>query len=146
MFPNNYCNIVSFSFLLCLSADIFPLLGLNWYMCLYTYVCGCVCVRASVQFTSVQLLSHVWFFECHELHARPPCPSPTPRVHSNSRPSSRWCHPAIWMITKPSAWSATKIMASGPITSWQIDGETVETVTDSILGGSKITADGDCSH
>ena len=40
----------------------------------------------------------------------------------------------------------TKIMASGPITSWQIDGETVETVADSILGGSKITADGDCSH
>ena len=37
-------------------------------------------------------------------------------------------------------------MASGPITSWQIDGETVETVTDSILAGSKITADGDCSH
>ena len=40
----------------------------------------------------------------------------------------------------------TKIMASGPITSWQIDGETVEMVTDFILGGSKITADGDCSH
>ena len=40
----------------------------------------------------------------------------------------------------------TKIMASDPITSWQIDGETVETVTDFILGGSKITADGDCSH
>ena len=40
----------------------------------------------------------------------------------------------------------TKIMASGPITSWQIDGEIMETVTDSILGGSKITADGDCSH
>ena len=40
----------------------------------------------------------------------------------------------------------TKITASGPITSWQIDGETVETVTDFILGGSKITADGDCSH
>ena len=37
-------------------------------------------------------------------------------------------------------------MASGPITSWQIDGESVETVTDLILGGSKITADGDCSH
>ena len=37
-------------------------------------------------------------------------------------------------------------MASGPITSWQIDGETVETVTDFILGGSKLTADGDCSH
>ena len=40
----------------------------------------------------------------------------------------------------------TKIMAFSPITSWQIDGETVETVTDFILGGSKITADGDCSH
>ena len=40
----------------------------------------------------------------------------------------------------------TKIMASGPITSWQIDGETMETVTDFILGDSKITADGDCSH
>ena len=40
----------------------------------------------------------------------------------------------------------TKIMASGPITSWQIDGETVETGSDFILGGSKITADGDCSH
>ena len=40
----------------------------------------------------------------------------------------------------------TKIMASGPITSWKIDGETVETVSDFILGGSKITADGDCSH
>ena len=40
----------------------------------------------------------------------------------------------------------TKIMASGPITSWKIDGETVETVSDFIFGGSKITADGDCSH
>ena len=39
-----------------------------------------------------------------------------------------------------------KLMASGPITSWQIDGETVETVADFILGGSKITADSDCSH
>ena len=40
----------------------------------------------------------------------------------------------------------TKIMASGPIISWEIDGETVETMSDFILGGSKITADGDCSH
>ena len=40
----------------------------------------------------------------------------------------------------------TKIMASGPLTSWQIDGETMEIVTDFILGSSKITADGDCSH
>ena len=40
----------------------------------------------------------------------------------------------------------TKIMASGPVTSWEIDGETVETVSDFIFGGSKITTDGDCSH
>ena len=40
----------------------------------------------------------------------------------------------------------TKIMASGPITSWEIDGETVETASDFILGGSKVTADGDCRH
>ena len=40
----------------------------------------------------------------------------------------------------------TKIISSGPITSWEIDGETVETVSDCIFGGSKITADGDCSH
>ena len=46
---------------------------------------------------------------------------------------------------KCNIWKA-KIMASGPITSWQIDGETVETVSDFILGGSKVTADGDCSH
>ena len=39
-----------------------------------------------------------------------------------------------------------EIMASGPITSWEIDGETMETVSDFVLGGSKITADGDCSH
>ena len=42
--------------------------------------------------------------------------------------------------------SKTKIMASGPITSWQVDGETVETVRDFVFGGSTITADGDCSH
>ena len=46
---------------------------------------------------------------------------------------------------KVNIWK-TKIMASGPITSWQIDGETMETVTDFIFGDSKITADGDCSH
>ena len=40
----------------------------------------------------------------------------------------------------------TKIMASGPITSWEIDGETIETVSDFVFGGSKITTDGDCSH
>ena len=48
------------------------------------------------------------------------------------------------------AWGSTfrklKIMASGPVTSWQIDGETMETVADFILGGFKITVDGDCSH
>ena len=52
-------------------------------------------------------------------------------------------HLVPWLIIP---WSFTKIMASGPITSWQIDGETVETVSDFIFLGSKITADGDCSH
>ena len=51
-----------------------------------------------------------------------------------------------WKSWLKAQHSKTKIMASGPITSWQIDGETVETVSDFILGGSKITADGDCSH
>ena len=52
---------------------------------------------------------------------------------------------SIGLALKLSIQKAT-IMASGPITSWQIDGETVETVTDFILGSSKISADGDCSH
>ena len=52
----------------------------------------------------------------------------------------------IKMQPKIDLLSLTKIMASGLITSWEIDGETVETVSDFILGGSKITADGDCSH
>ena len=61
---------------------------------------------------------------------------------------------SLWMRVKEESENSglklniqkQKIMASGPITSWQIDGETMETVTDFILGGSKITADGDCSH
>ena len=51
-----------------------------------------------------------------------------------------------WKSWLKAQHSETKIMVSGPIASWQIDGETVETETDFILGGSKITADGDCSH
>ena len=51
-----------------------------------------------------------------------------------------------WLEARNSAFRKLKIMASGPITSWEIDGETVETVTDFIFGGSKITADGDCSQ
>ena len=50
------------------------------------------------------------------------------------------------MLKKLNLNGSMKIMAFGPITSWEIDGETVETVSDFILGGSKITADGDCSH
>ena len=58
---------------------------------------------------------------------------------------------SLLMKVKMESWlklniQKTKIMAFGPITSWEIDGETVETVRDFILGGSKITADGDCSH
>ena len=53
---------------------------------------------------------------------------------------------SLLMMVKEESEKFTKIMASGPITSWEIDGETVETVADFIFGGSKITADGDCSH
>ena len=63
------------------------------------YIC-----RHSVQFSSVQLSRSVVSdsLRPHELqHARPPCPSPTPGVHSNSHPSSRWCHPAIWSSVVP---------------------------------------------
>ena len=52
----------------------------------------------------------------------------------------------FYLTTIELAKIITKIMTSGPITSWQIDGETVETVADFILGGSKITEDGDCRH
>ena len=55
-------------------------------------------------------------------------------------------HAVIWMNLENINIMLTKIMASGPITSWQIDGEIVETVADFIFLGSKITADGDCSH
>ena len=102
-------------------------------------------------------------------HARPPCPSPTPGVHANSLPSSRWGHPAISSSVVPFsscpqslpasksfpmsqffAWGGQSIgvsaLASSPITSWQIDGETVKIVADFIFLGSQITADGDCSH
>ena len=101
-------------------------------------------------------------------HARLLCLSPTPRACSNSCPLSQWCHSTISSSAIPSPpafnlsqhqglfkWVSSshqvaKVLAfqkwSGPITSWQIDRETMETVTDFILGGSKITADGDCSH
>ena len=64
-----------------------------------------------------------------------------------------WSKPEVQLITLYQSYfrvsivvQKMKIMASGPITSWEIDGETVETVSDSIFLGSKITADGDCSH
>ena len=65
-----------------------------------------------------------------------------------------WCWRSLLMKVKVKSEKVdlklniqkTKIMVSGPITSWEIDGDTVETVSDFILGGSKITGDGDCSH
>ena len=59
---------------------------------------------------------------------------------------NQWQANNSWSWQKNNKHVLTKIMASGPLTSWQIDGKTVETVKDFILGGSKITADGDCSH
>ena len=69
------------------------------------------------------------------------CPTLPPHRLWSTRLLCPWNSPGIKLNIQK-----TKIMASSPITSWQIDGETVETVTDFILGGSKVTADGDCSH
>ena len=61
-------------------------------------------------------------------------------------PGVYWAFPGSEKVGLKLNIQKTKIMASGPITSWQVDGKTVETVTDFIFWGSKITADGDCSH
>ena len=72
--------------------------------------------------------------------------------HSNARSQRGTKEPldederGAWKSWFKAQHSKTKILASGPITSWQIEGEKVEAVTDFILGGSKVTADGDCSH
>ena len=104
----------------------------------------------------------------HELqHARPPCPSPTPRVHSLGKRKlisqldttthllcsvTESCL-ALWSpmdthirMLKIENIQKKEIMASGPFTTWQLDGETMETVTKFIFLGSKITVDSDCSH
>ena len=65
---------------------------------------------------------------------------------ARTKPLERPTKPILWASQVALNIQKTKIMASGPITSWQIDGETMETVTDFIFLGSKITADGDCSH
>ena len=69
--------------------------------------------KTVLTFSSVQSLSHVRLF-AHELqHARPPCPSPTPGIYSNSRPSSKWCHPTISSSVVPfSSWPQS-LPASG---------------------------------
>ena len=63
--------------------------------------------------SSVQSLSHVRLFATPWIAARPPCPSPTPRVHSNSRPSSHWCHPAISSSVVPFSSCPQSLLASG---------------------------------
>ena len=111
MFPNNYCNILSFSFLLCLSADIFPLLGLNWYMCLYTYVCVCAHQFSSLQFSCSVMSDSLWpHGDCstpglpvhHQLpeftqtHVHRVGDAIQPSVWSQSHLDD---HKAIWMIS-----------------------------------------------
>ena len=66
-----------------------------------------------VQFSSVQSLSCVWLWPHESQHARPPCRSPTPRVYSNSCPSSRWCHPAISSSVVPFSSCPQSLLASG---------------------------------
>ena len=71
--------------------------------------------KSSYQFSSVQSLSRVRHLRPHEMqHARPPCPSPTPGVHPNSSPSSRWCHPVISSSVIPVFSCPQSLLASGP--------------------------------
>ena len=92
--------------------------------------------------SSVQLLSCVWLFATPWITARQASLSIT-----NSRSSLRFTSiESVMPSSLKAQHSETKIMASGPITSWEIDGETVKTMSDFILGGSKITVDADCSH
>ena len=74
-----------------------------------------------LQFSSVKSLSHVWPFRPHESqHARPPCPSPTPGVHSDSRSSSQWCHPAISSSVVPFSSCPQSLPASESFTMSQL--------------------------
>ena len=79
------------------------------YMCVC--VCVCVCVFSSVQFSPSVVSNSLRPHESQ--HARPPCPSPTPGVHSNSCPSSRWCHPAISSSVIPFSSCPQSVPASG---------------------------------
>ena len=89
------------------------------YMCVYVYMCLSIYVRCIHMYTSVQSVQ----FSCsvvsdslrpHESqHARPPCPSLTPRVYSNPCPSSQWCHPAISSSVIPSSSCPQSLPASG---------------------------------
>ena len=120
-------------------------------MCIHNYVCVWLKVK-------VKLLSRVRLFVTpwtvayqappsvgvsrQECWSGLPFPFPGGLPDSGIKPRS----PALQADALPSEPPGNKIMASGPITSWEIDGETVETVPDFIFWGSKITADGDCSH
>ena len=70
-------------------------------------------LKASVQFSSVQSLSCVWLFATPWTPARPPCPSPTPRVYPNSCPLSRWCHPTLSSSVVPFSSCPQSFPASG---------------------------------
>jgi len=98
----------------------------------------------SIQFSRSVMSDSLWAYELQ--HTRPPCPSPTSAVHPNPCPSSRWCHLTISSSVIPFSSRLQSFPASSPITSWQIDGEQMETVRDSIFLSSKITVDGDCIH
>ena len=75
-------------------------------------LCSTLCNFTDYQFSSISVLSDS--LQPHELqHARPPCPSPTPRVHSNSRPLSRWCHPAISSSVVPFSSYPQSLSAPG---------------------------------
>ena len=127
----------------------------------YIYYCGQeslrrngVAIRVNKRVRNAVLLSHfsrVWLCATPQtaVHQAPPSLGFSWQEHWNGLPFPSSMHESEsgeWKSWLKAQHSETKIMASGPITSWEIDGETVETVSVFILGSSKITGDGDCSH
>ena len=120
------------------------------------------CSQQSITRSNVQCFSHLFSFSLYKNHLsfrfyysvkKGPLPFNLPCCFQTitlkslcALISSFYLPKKYYIVLSMHQIQKTKIMASGPITSWQIDGETVETVADFILGRSKITADGDCSH
>ena len=101
----------------CLRLEMTPELHISLLLTFHCPVLGHVIISSVQSLSRVRLFATPWItadsLQPHESqHARPPCPSPSPRVHSNSRPSSQWCHPAILSSVVPSSSCPQSLPAS----------------------------------